>query len=254
MRSFFSTRSITLVVIVSILFGCNKQEDKTTEKQFNTVESILGIDLLKQIETANEYEYQVVSQSIEELKEEGEIVTIEQINERIEENTVVFKSSTNLEVPITISQEKLEKYANDFSNRFLSVVDSSDENTTKELLLSSFETEKDKFVKQILDNSSLQTSEKRDIIAYILIAKGKIFTQIDVLDSIRELVSGEVSTKGLWSDLRNWFKRNKECIGAIIGTGGGIYKVATGDYLEGSISIVTGVVGIIEECLGFDVI
>lgn len=235
-----------------MLFACNKQEEQITKEV--TVETVLGNDLLNQIEKANEAQHQLVIQSIEELKTEGEIVTVDQINERIEENAVGFKSSTNLDFAITISQEKLLTYAQKFSDKLLSVVNSSDENTTKEQLLSSFETEKGKFIKEILDNSSLQTFEKRDIIAYTLVAKGRIFTQIEILDDIRALANGEISTKGLFGDLRNWWNRNKGCIMAIAETVGGVSGVIAGDYIDGSIAIATGVVGIVEDCFGFDII
>lgn len=232
-----------------MLFACNKQEEQTTKEA--TVEIVVGNDLLNEIEKANEAQHQLVIQSIEELKAEGEIVTIDQINERIEENAVGFKSSANLEVTVTISQEKLEKYANVFSDKLLSVVNSSDENTTKEQLLSSFETEKDKFVKEVLDNSSLQTFEKRDIIAYVLITKGRIFTQIDILDNVRELTNGEINTKNWWNNFKGWLSRNEECIVSIIdvglGTGTVIYGQGIG-IVGGIGKIISGIRGIIKNC------
>lgn len=124
MRNKSLKKGFAFMAMGVMLFACNKQEEQTTKEA--TVEIVVGNDLLNEIEKANEAQHQLVIQSIEELKAEGEIVTIDQINERIEENAVGFKSSANLEVTVTISQEKLEKYANVFSDKLLSVVNSSD--------------------------------------------------------------------------------------------------------------------------------
>lgn len=199
-----------------MLFACNKQEEQTTKEA--TVESVLGSDLLNEIEKANEAQHQLVIQSIEELKAEGEIVTVDQINERIEENAVGFKSSgLNQEFLLTTSTEKLEKYAQKFSEKLISVGDNLSDDTQKEEFLSLLEKEKNTFIKDVLKDSSLNFVEKKDVITYVLLANSKIFTEITIIDDVAELTEGEVQTK-FFGRIRNWFKKNWRKTKCIIGT------------------------------------
>ena len=179
------------------LFSCNKEEVKTTDSNSKEIENVMGKDLLAQIEKVNVANNDLVLGAIEELKEENtsNTITYDDINQKIEENSVLFKSSNiNNEFQLTTPKEVLERYGKDFSNRLIYIGDNASENIEKESFLSLFEKEKNAFVNEILSNTSLKDSEKKDIITFILLSN---------------LVSGNtiVETKSFWRKTGNWFKR-----------------------------------------------
>ena len=194
------------------LFSCNKEEVKTTDSNSKEIENVMGKDLLAQIEKVNVANNDLVLGAIEELKEENtsNTITYDDINQKIEENSVLFKSSNiNRNFVITTHLEILDKYGKLLSNRLVNSLKEAPKNTEKEELLSLFEKEKNIFVDEILSNTSLKDSEKKDIITFILLSNSRLLTEISVYDDIQNLVSGNniVETKSFWRKTGNWFKR-----------------------------------------------
>ena len=203
------------------LFSCNKEEVKTTDSNSKEIENVMGKDLLAQIEKVNVANNDLVLGAIEELKEENtsNTITYDDINQKIEENSVLFKSSNiNNEFQLTTPKEVLERYGKNFSNRLIYIGDNASENIEKESFLSLFEEEKNAFVNEILSNTSLKDSEKKDIITFILLSNAKLLTEISVLDEVDYLVNGKeiINTKGFWNNLRNWFERRVNDVVRII--------------------------------------
>lgn len=224
-------KGFALMAMGVMLFACNKQEEQTTKEV--TVETVLGNDLLNEIERANEAQHQLVIQSIEELKTEGEIVTVDQINERIEENAVGFKSSgLNQEFLLTTSLEILQKYATEFSKRLLRVSDTISDDALQQDVLDTYEKEKDLFLKEILNDTSLSEGEKRDIIISISISNARLITQLSVYNDIQTLITGDVETKFFGKAWR-WFKKQwtnivETCAFGVIGSAIGGVSYFTG--------------------------
>ena len=188
-------KRVALMASAISLFSCNKEEVKTTDSNSKEIENVMGKDLLAQIEKVNVANNDLVLGAIEELKEE---------------NSVLFKSSNiNRNFVITTHLEILDKYGKLLSNRLVNSLKEAPKNTEKEELLSLFEKEKNIFVDEILSNTSLKDSEKKDIITFILLSNAKLLTEISVLDEVDYLVNGKeiINTKGFWNNLRNWFER-----------------------------------------------
>ena len=205
-------KRVALMASAISLFSCNKEEVKTTDSNSKEIENVMGKDLLAQIEKVNVANNDLVLGAIEELKEENtsNTITYDDINQKIEENSVLFKSSNiNNEFQLTTPKEVLERYGKDFSNRLIYIGDNASENIEKESFLSLFEKEKNAFVNEILSNTSLKDSEKKDIITFILLSNSRLLTEVSVYDDIQNLVSGNniVETKSFWRKTGNWFKR-----------------------------------------------
>jgi lipoprotein len=205
-------KRVALMASAISLFSCNKEEVKTTDSNSKEIENVMGKDLLAQIEKVNVANNDLVLGAIEELKEENtsNTITYDDINQKIEENSVLFKSSNiNRNFVITTHLEILDKYGKLLSNRLVNSLKEAPKNTEKEELLSLFEKEKNIFVDEILSNTSLKDSEKKDIITFILLSNAKLLTEISVLDEVDYLVNGKeiINTKGFWNNLRNWFER-----------------------------------------------
>ena len=235
-------KRVALMASAISLFSCNKEEVKTADSNSKEIENVMGKDLLAQIEKVNVTNNDLVLGAIEELKEENtsNTITYDDINQKIEENSVLFKSSNiNNEFQLTTPKEVLERYGKDFSNRLIYIGENASENIEKESFLSLFEKEKNAFVNEILSNTSLKDSEKKDIITFILLSNSRLLTEISVYDDIQNLVSGNniVETKSFWRKMGNWFKRTWNSVRRVVNSCAfGISATAVG-----GISYFTGV-------------
>ena len=116
------------------LFSCNKEEVKTADSNSKEIENVMGKDLLAQIEKVNVANNDLVLGAIEELKEENtsNTITYDDINQKIEENSVLFKSSNiNRNFVITTHLEILDKYGKLLSNRLVNSLKEAPKNTEK---------------------------------------------------------------------------------------------------------------------------
>ncbi|GIM52877.1 hypothetical protein ACI76O_06495 [Capnocytophaga cynodegmi] len=228
-------QKLALIAIGIVLFSCDKIEEFDIQSGKNTIEEVLGDDLLKQIEIANKAQHQLVLKSVEELKAEGEIVTIDQINDQIAENGVVFKStSVYQEFESTTSIEILQKYAKLLSERLVKIGDTISDEAIPEEVFSFYDKEKDLLIKEILTDTSLSESQKRDIIVYLSISNARLITQLSVYEDVQSLLTGQVDTKFIGRAWR-WVKKQwnnivNSCAFAIVSSaiGGASYYTGVG--------------------------
>lgn len=218
-----------------VVLACSKTEEQNVQNEVNTIENLLSSDLLKQIEVSNKAQHRLMLQSVEELKEEGDVVTIEQINDRIKENGVAFKSSgIYQEFENTTSVETLQKYIKLFSERLIRLGDTISDDALPEQVLSLYDKEKDLFIEEILTNQTLLKDEKRDIIVYLSISNARLITQLSVYEDVQTLLTGQVETKFFGRAWR-WIKKQwnsivNTCAFGIVGTvvGGVSYYTGVG--------------------------
>lgn len=226
-------KGLALLTMSIVLLACNKTDEVNVQSEVNITEGVLSSEVLKRIEVSNKAQHQLVLQSIEELKEEGELVTIEQINGRIEENGVTFKSSgIYQEFENTTSVEILQKYASLLSERLVRLGDAVSDDTLPEEVLSLYDKEKDLFIKEILKNTSLSKTEKRDIIVYLSISTARLITQLSVYDDVQILLTGQIETK-FFKKAWRWVKKQwtrivETCAFGIVGTAVGGVSYYTG--------------------------
>lgn len=219
----------TLCVIGLFLFSCSKSNDASIE---NSVENILGAELLNQINEINVVNNQLVLATIEEIKNEKvESVTYEQINERIEENATLFKSSTlNREIPVSTPVEILERYGQIFAERLVEIGNKASDEVEQTEVLELYEREKNIFINELVINTSLSVSEKKDIIVFLMIANANLITELSVYDEVEFLIKGDVQTKFI-KRVWKWVKKqwnsivNTCAFGIVSSTIGGVSYV-----------------------------